>query len=252
MAGKIALDDLIEELVTANRILAREEILDSFGHISARHPDDPGKYILSRARAPDCIEAEDIMTFELDGTSVDAQGRKPYAERYIHGAIYEARPDVHSIIHSHTSSVIPYGLTGWRLRPVAHVGACIGIDIPVWDAQESYGDTDLLVVSMGMGRDLVKTLGQNKVALMRGHGCVVAGDNIREVVFRGIQLDNNARLQKEALAMSEHTGKMIYMSDGEITAWERILTPYSWERAWENWCKRAGRPYHGQELVGWD
>lgn len=252
MAGKMGKKEIIEELVTANRILAREEVLDSFGHISARHPDDPNKYMLSRARAPDCIEPDDIMTFEMDGTPVDPKGRKPYVERYIHGAIYEARPDVHSVIHSHTSSVIPYGLTGWRLRPVAHVGACIGVDIPVWDAQDSFGDTDLLVVTMGMGRDLVKTLGDNKTALMRGHGCVVVGDNIREVVFRAIQLDNNAKLQKEALAMSEVTGKLIYMTDGEITAWEKILTPYSWERAWENWCKRAGRDYKGQELVSWE
>jgi ribulose-5-phosphate 4-epimerase/fuculose-1-phosphate aldolase len=250
MGNPKRLDDLIEELVTANRILARENILDSFGHISARHPDDPGKYLLSRARAPDCIEPEDIMTFTLDGSYED-DGRKPYVERFIHGAIYEARPDVHSVLHSHTSSVIPYGITGWKLRPVAHVGACIGRDIPVWDAQDAFGDTDLLVVNMAMGRDLIKTLGQNKTALMRGHGCVVVGDNIREVVFRAIQLDNNAKLQKEALAMSEITGKMIYMTDGEITAWERILTPYSWERAWENWCKRAGREYRGQELTGW-
>ncbi|MGE3245763.1 MAG: class II aldolase/adducin family protein [Beijerinckiaceae bacterium] len=243
-------NETIEELVTANRILARENVLDSFGHISARHPDDPGKYILSRARAPDCIEVADIMTFGLDG-SYEEDGRKPYVERFIHGAIYEARPDVHAIIHSHTASVIPYGITGWQLRPVAHVGACIGRDIPVWDAQDQFGDTDLLVVNMSMGRDLVKTLGANKTALMRGHGCVVTGDNVREVVFRAIQLDNNARLQKEALAMSEVTGRMIYMTDGEISAWERVLTPYSWERAWENWCKRAGRPYIGQELRGW-
>lgn len=243
--------DLIEELVTANRILARENVLDSFGHISVRDPDNPGRYLLSRARAPDCIEAEDIITFEQDGTPVDAGERKPYVERYIHGAVYEGRPDAHAVIHSHTSSVIPYGLTGWQLRPVAHVGACIGRDIPVWDAQDAFGDTDLLVVTMSMGRDLLKTLGQNKTALMRGHGCVVVGDNIREVVFRAIQLDNNARLQKEALAMSQVTGKMIYMTDGEIAAWEKVLTPYSWERAWENWCKRAGRAYIGQELRGW-
>ncbi len=250
MAGTDAPAELVEELVTANRILAREEILDSFGHISVRHPGDPAKYLLSRARAPDCIEPQDIMTFALDGSYED-DGRKPYVERFIHGAIYEARPDVHSVLHSHTSSVIPYGLTGWRLRPVAHVGACIGVDIPVWDAQDSFGDTDLLVVTMSMGRDLVKTLGDKKTALMRGHGCVVTGDNIRETVFRAIQLDNNAKLQKEALAMSELTGKLTFMTDGEVAAWEKVLTPYSWERAWENWCKRAGRPYVGQEMIGW-
>jgi len=240
--------ELVEELVTANRILAREDILDSFGHISVRHPDDPGRYLLSKARAPDCIEADDIMTFELDGTPVDGGDRKPYIERYIHGAIYEARPEVRSVVHSHTSSVIPYGLTGWKLRPVAHVCACIGAEAPVWDSRDRFGDTDLLVVNMAMGRDLVRTLGAGPTALMRGHGCVVAGDTIRETVFRIIQLDNNAKLQKEALAMSERTGQLTFMSPGEIAAWEKVLNPYAWERAWENWCKRAGRPYVSQPM----
>lgn len=243
------LKDVIEELVTANRILAREGILDSFGHISARCPDNPHRYLLSRARAPELIEEEDIMTFELDGAPVDGGERKPYLERFIHGAIYEARPDVHAVAHSHTGSVLPYGVTGWKLRPMAHVGACIGADVPVWDADENFGDTDLLVVNMSMGRDLVRTLGQGHVALMRGHGCAVSGANIRECVFRIIQLDVNARLQREALAMSQLTGKLKFMSDGEIAAWNKILTPYSWERAWENWCKRAGRPYRFQPWV---
>lgn len=244
-----SLSEVIEELVTANRILAREEILDSFGHISARHPENPNRFLLSRARAPDMIEEADIMTFEHDGTPVEPGDRKPYLERYIHGAIYEARPDVHAVVHSHTGSVLPYGVTGWKLRPMAHVGACIGKDVPIWDADEKFGETDLLVVNMAMGRDLVRTLGQGNVALMRGHGCAVAGANIRECVFRIIQLDVNARLQREALAMSQVTGQLKFMSDGEIDAWNKILTPYSWERAWENWCKRAGRPYRFQPWI---
>lgn len=245
----MSIEALLEELVTANRILAREEILDSFGHISVRDPENSGRYFLSRSRAPDCIERSDIITFELDGTPLDAGDRKPYLERYIHGAIYEKRPDVNCVIHSHASSVIPFGLTGWKLRPVAHIGACIGADVPVWDSQEQFGDTDLLVVNMTMGRDLMRSLGDNKSALMRGHGCVVVGDNIRETVFRIIQLDNNAKLQKESLAMSGITGQMIYMTEGEIRAWEKILNPYAWERAWENWCKRASRPYTKQPLL---
>ncbi len=241
--------EIIEELVTGNRILAREEILDSFGHISVRHPENPNRYLLSRARAPDLIEAEDIITFEMDGTAVDAGERKPYLERYIHGAIFEARPEVQCVIHSHTGSLLPFGVTGWQLKPMAHVGACIGRDVPVWDSEDKFGDTDLLVVNMSMGRDLVKTLGSGNVALMRGHGCAVAGANIRECVFRAIQLDVNARLQKEALGMSQLTGKLKFLTDGEIKAWEKILTPYSWERAWENWCKRANRPYLGQPMI---
>ena len=118
------LDYLIEELVTGNRILAREGVVDSVRHISVRHPDNPQRYLLSRSRAPDCIEKDDIMEFTLDGTPVDARGRAPYLERFIHGALYEARPDVMSVVHNHSESVIPFGVTGkasgrsstWALR----------------------------------------------------------------------------------------------------------------------------------------
>ena len=117
------LDDLIEELVTANRILAREGVVDSFGHISVRHPDNPQRYLLSRSRAPDCIEKDDIMEFTLDGTPVDPRGRAPYLERFIHGALYEARPDVMSVVHNHSESVIPFGVTGKKIKPIFHMGA---------------------------------------------------------------------------------------------------------------------------------
>ena len=124
------LDDLLEELVTANRILAREGVVDSFGHISVRHPDNPQRYLLSRSRAPDCIEKDDIMEFTLDGTPVDARGRAPYLERFIHGALYEARPDVISVVHNHSESVIPFGVTGEKIKPIFHMGASIGHEVP--------------------------------------------------------------------------------------------------------------------------
>ena len=117
------LDALIEELVTANRILAREGVVDSFGHVSVRHPDNPQHYLLSRSRAPDCIENDDIMEFTLEGEAVDARGRAPYLERFIHGALYEARPDVMSVVHNHSESVIPYGVSQQKLKPIYHMGA---------------------------------------------------------------------------------------------------------------------------------
>src|SRR5215510_11998713 len=144
------LDWIIEELVTANRILAREGIVDSFGHISVRHPDNPKRYLLSRSRAPDCIEASDIMEFTLEGDPVDAKGRAPYLERYIHGALYEARPEVMSVVHNHSESTIPYGVTGHKMRPLMHVCGSIGHQVPIWDSHKKFGDTDLLVTSMAM------------------------------------------------------------------------------------------------------
>ena len=156
------LDDLLEELVTGNRILAREGVVDSFGHISVRHPDNPQHYLLSRSRAPDCIEKDDIMEFTLDGTPVDAGGRAPYLERFIHGALYEARPDVMSVVHNHSESVIPFGVTGKKIKPIFHMGASIGHEVPVWDSHDHFGDTALLVENMEMGRDLAKLMGAER------------------------------------------------------------------------------------------
>ena len=232
------LEKLLEELVTANRILAREGIVDSFGHISVRHPDKPQHFLLSRARAPDCIEADDIMEFTLDGTAVDARGRAPYLERFIHGAIFEARPDVHSVVHNHSPSVIPFSVTATKLKPLLHMCANIGHDVPVWDCHDKFGDTSLLVENMEMGRDLARAMGAGRTILMRGHGATVLAPSIRHVVYVSIYLEVNAKLQMQAMAM----GDIKFLTPGEVDKIIARTGPYSLNRAWENWCRRAGRP----------
>ena len=233
------LDDTLEELVTANRILARERVVDSFGHISIRHPHDPECYFLSRSRAPECIETDDLMEFTLEGEAVDPKGRDPYAERAIHGSVYEARPEITAVVHNHSPNVIPYGVTGGGLKPIFHMGAGMGADVPVWDSRTKFGDTTLLVTTMDMGRDLAAMLGDKRAALMRGHGCVVVGKSVREVVFSSIYLEINAELQFKASTLGEIT----FLSDGEIDAILQRRGPYTYERAWESWARRAGRPY---------
>ena len=236
----------LAELVTANRILAREGIVDAFGHVSIRHPADPGHYCLSRARAPECIEADDIMEFALDGTAVGPRGRKPYAERFIHGAIYEARPDVRAVVHTHSPGIIPFGVTGVRLRPLMHMCASMGTQVPIWDSRASFGDTNLLVTNVAMARDLAAALGHRPVALMRGHGAVVAGGSLREVVFNAIYLELNATLQQRAAALGEVT----FLSDGEVRAVLATRSSFTFERAWEYWCHRAGQPYDERPMEG--
>jgi ribulose-5-phosphate 4-epimerase/fuculose-1-phosphate aldolase len=233
------LDYVIEELVTANRILAREGVVDSFGHVSVRHPDDPQRYLLSRSRAPDCIENGDIMEFMLDGTPVDGRGRAPYLERFIHGALYEARPDVISVVHNHSESVIPFGVSARKLQPVFHMGASIGREVPVWDSHDHFGDTALLVENMDMGRDLARAIGTGTSALMRGHGATVAGRNIRHAVYVSVYLEVNARLQKQAMDM----GEVRFLTPGEVDKAGSRTGPYGINRAWENWCRRAGRRF---------
>ena len=238
--------ELLEELVTANRILAREGVVDSFGHVSIRHPGHAGHFFMSRARAPECIDVEDLMEFTLEGKPVDAAGRKGYSERFIHGAVYEARPDVHAVVHHHSPSVIPFGVTATPLRPLLHMCASMGTDVPTWDSRTRFGDTNLLVTNMEMARDLAGALGPRPVALMRGHGAVVAGGSLREVVFNAVYLELNADLQMKSHAL----GPITFLSDGEVQEILSTRASFTYERAWERWCRRAGRPYDDRPMDG--
>jgi ribulose-5-phosphate 4-epimerase/fuculose-1-phosphate aldolase len=232
-------DDLLEDMVAANRILASQGVCDAFGHISVRNPDNPDTYFLSRARSPQLVEREDIMEFMLDGTPVGGDTRKPFLERYIHGSLYEARPDVQAVVHSHSRSVIPFTVTPTKLRPVVHSCATIGKDVPVWDAQKAFGDTNLLISNAAMGRDFASVLGGGNSALMRGHGSTVVGASIREVVYTAVYLEVNAHLQIQASAL----GPITFLSDGEIDLIQSRLSDSKpgegYDRAWEYWCRQA-------------
>jgi HCOMODA/2-hydroxy-3-carboxy-muconic semialdehyde decarboxylase len=227
----------LREVVVANRILARENVVDAYGHVSIRHPDNPERYVMSRSRSPELVTLGDIIEFSLDGTAID-DDRTPYAERHIHGAIYEARPEITAVVHNHSHAVIPFGVTTTPLRPVAHVGASIGKEVPVWDIRRNFGDTNLLVVNMEQGRDLADGLGGNNVVLMRGHGCAVTGTSVQGAVMRSIYLQVNAQLLQDTLQMSE---QIEYLSDGEIEQCAEIfLSDFSVKRAWEYFQRRAG------------
>jgi ribulose-5-phosphate 4-epimerase/fuculose-1-phosphate aldolase len=241
------LHQLKEDLVTANRILADHNVLDSFGHVSIRHPDDPGRFLMSRARAPNCVELDDIMTFTLEGKVVGAEPGKPYSERFIHGALFEARPEVMAVVHNHSPNVVPFSVVKKQcFCAVMHMAAPIGRDVPNWDIRDKFGDgTNLLVTNMDMARDLARALGPRTMALMRGHGCVVVGKSLREVVFTSIYAELNAQILGKAMAMGEVT----FLSDGEIAAASKGRAGFTLERGWENWCRSVNRPYHP---LAWD
>jgi ribulose-5-phosphate 4-epimerase/fuculose-1-phosphate aldolase len=227
--------DSLRDLVAANRILAREGVVDGFGHASIRHPEQPGRFILSRSRAPELVALDDLMVFEPDGSPLDQQGRLMYAERFIHAALYETRPDVGAVIHNHSHAVIPFSVTDLPLRPMIHLAGSIGDRPPVWDIRTKFGDTDMLVVTLEQGRDLAAAVGGGRVALMRGHGCVIAGATIREAVMIAIYLQINAALQMEAMRLGEPR----YLTPGEVALTGK-LAPLGVDRAWEYWRRRAG------------
>jgi HCOMODA/2-hydroxy-3-carboxy-muconic semialdehyde decarboxylase len=227
------------DLVIANRILANENVVDAYGHVSLRHPEDPKRFFLARSLAPELIEAGDIMEFDLEGRALGGDARQPYLERFIHAGVYEARPDVMAVVHAHAEDVLPFGITAAPLRPVIHSGSFMGEKVPVWDIRERFGDTNLLVTNTAQGRDLAQSLGKNNVALMRGHGFVAAARSLIEVVRMSVYTPRNARVQ---LAAARLGGEVKALSRGEIEARNAGYKPYSPEtwRAWEYWATRAG------------
>ncbi|TWF75119.1 ribulose-5-phosphate 4-epimerase/fuculose-1-phosphate aldolase [Pseudonocardia hierapolitana] len=233
-----ALERAVRDLVIANRVLANEGVLDAYGHVSVRHPDDPQRYLLSRSLGPEHVTPDDIVEFTLDGTAV-SDDRPPYLERFIHGAVYAARPEVDCVVHGHTAAVLPYTITDVPLRAVVHDASDIGSEIPLWDIREEFGDgTDMLVRTAEMGESLARRLGAHSVVLMRGHGFAAAGRSLVMTVRMCVYLGRNAQVQTIAAAMG---GEVVALTDAEIGA-RRAYDPESpaMRRGWNAWAERAG------------
>jgi HCOMODA/2-hydroxy-3-carboxy-muconic semialdehyde decarboxylase len=226
------------DVMSANHILAREGVLDGYGHVSLRSPDNPQHFFLSRSRSPELVGVEDIMEFNLTGEAVGNDPRAPYLERFIHGAIFAARPDVVAVVHSHQEDVVPYSISSVPLRPVWHQACSIGTHVPVWDIHDRFGDTNLLVTSNAQGQDLADTLGRNKVALMRGHGFAAAGASLFEAVSMSIYLPKNARILTTAMLLG---GSVTVATAGEVELAGAVHPEQpAFQRGWEYWLTRAG------------
>jgi ribulose-5-phosphate 4-epimerase/fuculose-1-phosphate aldolase len=235
--------DLRHQLAVANRILAHEGVIDAFGHVSIRHPDDPGRYFLSRSRSPELVEPGDILEFDLDSRPIDPPIVQLYAERVIHGEILKARPDVVAVCHHHAPAVMPFCISGDPIVPVFHLGAAMGALAPFWDSRDEFGDTNLLVVKPAEGASLARALGKHSIVLMRRHGATVVGASLRELVFRAIYSCDNARYLSEA----KRLGNFSPLTPGEIEMAQAIYQlPTAQSRAWEYWqtrlAKRGGMP----------
>jgi len=226
---------VIADLVLANRILFDQGVVDGFGHVSARSPKDPNRYFLARSLAPALVTEADILEFTLDSEAVDPRGRALYTERFIHGEIYKRRPDVKAVVHSHSPSVIPFGISIVPLRPVYHMSSFLGTGAPVFEIRKVSGMTDMLVRNGVQGKALAETLADKTVALMRGHGSVAVGETIPQAVYRGVYTELNARLQAEALRLG---GPITYLEPEEAEK-ATATNNAALGRAWELWKKRV-------------
>jgi ribulose-5-phosphate 4-epimerase/fuculose-1-phosphate aldolase len=216
----------IDDLVAASRILAQHGVLDAWGHVSIRHPANPERYLLSRARAPALVSAEDIMEFDLDSNPVEQHDRRVFLERFIHGQAYRARPDVNAVVHSHSPTMIPFSVTDVPLKAISHIASFLVKDVPVWEIRNVGITQGLLVTNNSQGHSLAKTLGDGPVALMRGHGNLVVAPDIKRAVHRALYTELNARQLATALSFNR---PITFIAPDESQDPKRL------DDAWEVW-----------------
>jgi ribulose-5-phosphate 4-epimerase/fuculose-1-phosphate aldolase len=228
-----AVASLVWDLVAANRILADQEVLDGYGHVSVRSEQNPERYLLARSMAPEITTADDIMEFDLESNPMDGRGRAMHSERFIHGEIYKMRADVKSVVHFHAPSVVLLSVSGEPLRPIYHMAGFLGDGTPLFDIRKAAGQmTNMLVSDPALGRALAQTLGNNPVALMRGHGAVVVGESLPQAVGRSVYVKINAEMQVQAL------GKKIEFLDAEEARLAGMAND-SFPKDWELWKEKA-------------
>jgi ribulose-5-phosphate 4-epimerase/fuculose-1-phosphate aldolase len=233
-----ALSEALAELALANKIAANEGVLDTFGHVSMRHPDNPQRYFLSRSSAPDMVKPEGLIEYDLDSRPVRDPGVPQYSERVIHGEIYKARPDVMSVCHHHSPAFMPLLATGTDYVPVFHLGAVGGIKPPYWDQRDEFGDTIMLVIKPEEGASLARVLGQHQMVLMRRHGVTIVGSSVQDCVYRAVQSCRNADFLVRALTI----GSVSSLSPGETKlAGEITGKTTGLTRSWDYWKMRVAK-----------
>ena len=228
---------VLEDLAAASRILVDQGVFDAAGHVSMRHPGNPRHFLMSRSLAPQLVTAGDIMEFDLDCVPVDARGRSGFIERFLHGEIYKKRPDVMAIAHSHSASVIPFGLTNTPMRAMYHNAAFLAAGVPVFDIREKFGASDIVVSTQAKGAALAQVLSDKAVARLRAHGMVAGSASLLVAVFRAIFTEISARVQLQAATL----GGPIAALDVEEGRLADIVNVATVGRSWDLWKRRVMR-----------
>jgi len=234
--GGSVIASTMADLAAASRILATQGVVDAFGHVSLRHPEVPGRYLMARSVAPALVTPDDIMEYDVDSNPINANGRSSFLERFIHGEIYKARSDIQSIVHSHSPSVIPFGLVREPVEAMFHNAAFLAAGVPVFDIREKFGATDMLVGNREKGLALASVLGSKDVVLMRAHGSVACGPTLQSAVFRAVYTEVNARIQHWTVALAARASDAaIAALDPEEGRLADVINQTAGMRAWELW-----------------
>jgi HCOMODA/2-hydroxy-3-carboxy-muconic semialdehyde decarboxylase len=226
---KARTSSVIADLVTANRILAHQGVLDGYGHISARCEDDPNRYYIGDASPPGNVRTKNVFRWDLNNDPAGHRHRT-YGERFIHGQIYQARPDVHAVVHCHAPELVMFGASGIPLRPIYHMAGFQGEDpLPVFEIRDLFGpETDMLIRSNEQGAALARTLGDRAAVLMRGHGATIVARSVKQAVLFAVYAVINARILGQALMAG---GSPVFINAAEGRGTAKVLA--DGERGWQ-------------------
>lgn len=242
-SGGLISDEVLKDLAAASRILAMQGVVDGFGHVSMRHPNNPERYLMAKSKPPALVLPDDLIEYDLDSNPVNANGRKSFLERYIHSEIYKARPDIMSVVHSHSPSVVPFGLVKIKMQAMFHNAAFLAEDPPIFDISEQFGATDMLVSDIPKGEALTQVMGPKNVVLMRAHGSVACGPNLQTAVFRAVYTEVNARIQSATLSLAQ--GDSVAALSKEEGLLADAVNQGAGMRAWDLWRAQV------KEQLGW-
>lgn len=238
----MTVQEAVRDIVDASRILSALALLDAFGHVSRRHPERADRFLLSRSMAPALVTATDVLEHDLDGAAPSTPGARLFLERFIHGEIYRRRADVHAVVHSHSTAVLPFTVVASApVRPIHHMAGHLGGCPAPFDVADHAGPgSDLLIRDGALGCALATHLGEAAVVLMRGHGFTAVGADVPQATYRAVYTARNCEVQQAALALGEPR----YLTDGEAVACDRASSGQV-GRAWDLWRRDHACPAAG-------
>jgi len=223
--------DLREQLATCTRIFAMQGMIGVFGHVSVYQPETK-RILITPGMGSDkgSLRAEDMVPMDLDGQLLAGKERPP-VEWPIHTALHAARADALAVAHLHTPYATLFAIAKREFQPVTLQGAIFSEGVPLYSEAQ-------LITTPARGSNLLKVIGEKRAALLRGHGIVVAGKNLPEVLFASLVLEDDAKKSMQAASL----GTVGYISPEECRAFDaEIALERRAQRAWDYFCRLEAR-----------
>jgi L-ribulose-5-phosphate 4-epimerase len=211
--------ELKRDLLTACKILSNKELIRDFGHVSVRV--DSEKFLIPTRKSPALVLENDLLLVNLDGKILEGKGEK-YSETWIHSEIYKRRDDVGAVVHSHSINAIAVSSSQIEFGPIYNQGYMF-LNVPVF---KEVG----LINTKEKAKRMVELLGESHAILLRGHGAVIVGKDIKEATLKSIYLEENARI----LILAGSLGEPVYLREEESEKiGEDVFNPSTIKRAWD-------------------